>query len=135
MAKKNGIEFKRGYLSYTPKQLSPYSSTDIISAYIEIYNLAHDSTGWSKYTISTDILPRDSKTIQSNSKILSIHGPDLNKLVNETKVTVQRPLANDIVYVKIKRGDIFSGDFDLVIRLTDDVSGERVERRTELVVR
>jgi hypothetical protein len=127
-------DFKRGRLNYHPRHMTPYDPAEMITAYIEIYNLTQDSTGYSGYTLDVGIKTFDDRSDKATVKLFTVFGADLNAMVNDTTIGLHRPMSNDILYLKLKRGDILPGNYELTIHIRDELSGAVVQRHTAFVV-
>jgi hypothetical protein len=63
-----------------------------------------------------------------------VHAGMENLFVNDKYVALERPYAEDVLYLRLKKVDFYRGTFELSIRLFDHVSEQKVTRTATLQI-
>ena len=131
----NKGQFNRGSFLFEPRQLTGFLQSEFISAYLEIYNLIKDAAGSCHYSLDVNLTQRVGDKIESRDiSIFSVHAGMENQFVNDRYVVLERPYSDDVLYLRLKKGDLRTGTFELSIRLFDHVSGQELIRTTTLQI-
>lgn len=119
---------ERNGLSITPAPWSVFSHEQPIYLYFEVYHLAPDASGMTRYEMDAELRPRDDsnrvarfvKNLFGGSDGVSVSLPGSGSRTDEGH------------YLILDAANQEPGLYTLTLRVTDGVSGDTVQRTTEL---
>ena len=123
--------FLREDLDIVPNPLKRFTSGEPVYIYYEIYNLAQDASGMSRFRIEYTLGDGDDDgpglfvRFLSKLNIVDIRGDVTTTLVYEGNSSCE------FLYQKIDLPDDLDGDVALTVQITDLQSGESVSRKSE----
>jgi GWxTD domain-containing protein len=115
--------FTRGALEVIPHPVRAYSRKIPIPIYFEIYNLTLDRQNVASYTIEYKVIPH-SKEKKRFWDRFSTATPVVSSKFQSSSFS-----DNDIQHIFLKTGNLSKGSYDLLITVTDDLSGAVTFRR------
>lgn len=119
----------RNGLSIMPAPWSVFAVEQPIYFYFEVYNLALDNDGDANYQIEAALAPKKKGNVIGNLFRGIFGGGDDGVAVS---TTIQVSSANDGQYLILDATNQEPGFYTLVLRITDQVTGERLEREQDL---
>ncbi|MCI0451563.1 MAG: GWxTD domain-containing protein [Candidatus Latescibacteria bacterium] len=117
--------FNRGALEVVPKPSARYFIATSAPVYFEVYNLAPDDGGVHRYQVSYRVKPLTPAPKGLWKKIVG--GSD-ESTVLASSFEAAAPGPQDVVYVFLKTDELWPGDYELDVSVTDGVSKRETSR-------
>jgi hypothetical protein len=119
----------RNGLSILPAPWSVFGAEQPIYLYFEVYNLALDANGTATYQVEAALAPKRQGSIIGNI-FKGIFGGGEDGVAVSTPIQVSG--INDGQYLILDASNQEPGVYTLVLRITDQTTGDRLEREQDL---
>jgi hypothetical protein len=128
-ASDNSTFVKHG-LEVIPNPSSRFSRRDLLYTYVEVYNLTLNSEGRGQFSIEYQL----SHTKPSKKGITNLFGLLGNEGASSISIQSERESNKDfsIEYLALDVNDLQSGSYELRILVTDELTGKKTTRQTNL---
>jgi len=121
----------RDYLKIVPNPTKTFGREEPVMFYYEIYNLVYDARGATRYSVNFT-LKQISKKRKGLSKVLGIFGGKKYQVSIKSEHSGTSRTVSDYISFDVNRAK--SGDYEMMLVVTDNVSEEKVSTSTGLVL-
>ena len=122
--------FRKGDLSYEPHMFSPFNKNAVIGLYFEIYNLAYNQGGTTKYEITYAIQPKDKNDKAGFFRSLFKSNKKNIALSYETRGRIR----DEIIFNNLDTQNINSGNYEIIIEVRDKISGQKTQKKVDIQI-
>ncbi len=120
-----GTSFVRGTMAVVPKPSARYTLATSVPVYFEVYNLTADTNGERRYRVSYRVNPQSPAPRGIMQKLMG-RPESATPLASSFESAASGP--HDVVYVFVKTDELWAGDYEFNVSVTDEVSKAEATR-------